>query len=142
MRKHFSKGFCETKSRTQGVSSQGDRVPIRIMAKQIKTRTINIIEKSGGFSAIFNRKKKSDISILRQLLSNEKARLLHICKTKQPDSIYQLAKLLGRDFKAVRYDIRLLEQFGFIELVAVNKDGRERLKPIVDADRVTINIDI
>jgi len=116
------------------------------MAKQIKTRTINIIEKRGGFSAIFEKikgtKKKSDVSILRQLLSNEKARLLHICKTKQPNSIYELAKLLTRDFKAVRYDIRLLEQFGFIELVAVNKDGRERLKPIVDTDRVIINIDI
>jgi len=116
------------------------------MAKQIKTKTINLIESSGGFSAIFSRlkgaKKQSDVSVLRQLLSNEKARLLHICKTKQPDSIYELAKLLGRDFKAVRYDIRLLEQFGFIELISSHKDGRERLKPIVDADRVVININI
>jgi len=116
------------------------------MANQIKTKTINLVENSGGFSAIFSKlkgnKKKSDVSILRHLLSNEKAKLLHICKTKKPNSIYELAKLLGRDFKAVRYDIRILEQFGFIELISSIKQGRERLKPVVDADRVVINIDI
>ena len=116
------------------------------MAKQIKTKNISIVESKGNFSAIFSRlrgtKKQSDISILRQLFSNEKARLLHVCKTKQPNSIYELAKLLGRDFKAVRYDIRILEQFGFIELVSSHKDGRERLRPIVDTDEVIINIKI
>ncbi len=119
---------------------------IPTMASQIKTKTINLVENSGGFSAIFSKlkgnKKKSDVSILRHLLSNEKAKLLHICKTKKPNSIYELAKLLGRDFKAVRYDIRILEQFGFIELISSIKQGRERLKPVVDADRVVINIDI
>ena len=117
------------------------------MAKQIKTRTITIVEKEGTFSTIFhkfkgNTKKNSEISSLRQLLSNEKARLLDMCKTKQPASIYELAKLLGRDFKAVRHDIKLLEQFGFIELISSIKQGRERLRPVVDADRVIITINL
>lgn len=116
------------------------------MAKNIKTRTITIAEKEGTFSTIFHRikggKKESGISSLRQLLSNEKARLLHICKTKHPESIYELAKLLSRDFKAVRHDIRILEQFGFIELISSIKHGRERLKPVVDADQVVININL
>jgi len=117
------------------------------MTKQIKTRTITIVEKEGTFSTIFHRiksssKKNSEISNLRQLLSNEKARLLDTCKTKQPSSIYELAKLLGRDFKAVRHDIKLLEQFGFIELISSIKQGRERLRPVVDADRVIITINL
>jgi predicted transcriptional regulator len=117
------------------------------MAKQIKTRTITIVEKEGTFSTIFHRikgssKKNSEISSLRQLLSNEKARLLDMCKTKQPASIYELAKLLGRDFKAVRHDIKLLEQFGFIELISSIKQGRERLRPVVDADKVIITINL
>lgn len=118
------------------------------MAKEIKTRTITLVEKEGTFSTIFHRikgpgnKKTSEVSNLRQLLSNEKARLLDICKTKQPASIYELAKLLGRDFKAVRHDIKLLEQFGFIELISSIKDGRERLRPVVDADRVVITINL
>ncbi len=112
------------------------------MAKQIKTKTINIIEKGGSFTSFFTKKKESDVSVLRHLLSNEKSRLLHITKTKQPESIYALAKLLGRDFKAVRHDIKILEQFGFIELISSHKQGRERLKPVVDLDRLVINIDI
>lgn len=115
------------------------------MAKQVKNITITL-EESGVFSSIFSKikstKKNSEISSLRQILSNEKAKLLHVCKTKQPDSIYKLAKLLGRDFKAVRHDIRLLEQFGFIELIASHKQGRERLKPIVDTDQVVITLNL
>ena len=117
------------------------------MPKTIKTRTITVAEKEGTFSSIFHRikgttKKESGISNLRHLLSNEKARLLHICKTKQPASIYELAKLLSRDFKAVRQDIRILEQFGFLELVSSHKHGRERLRPIIDADQVVITINL
>ena len=114
--------------------------------KNIKSRHITLTEKEGTFSALFKRIKgntgKSEVSILRQLLSNEKAKLLHICKTKKPDSIYKLAKLLGRDFKAVRHDVRLLEQYGFIELVSSHKHGRERLQPVVDAEEVVITITI
>ena len=116
------------------------------MAKEVKTRTITIEEKGGSFLSIFHKikgsKKNSGISSLRQLLSNEKARLLHITKTKEPESIYKLAKLLGRDFKAVRKDIKLLEQFGFIELISSHKQGRERLRPVVDADQIVVTINL
>lgn len=117
-------------------------------AKQVKTKTITIAEKEGTFSTIFHRFKRgekthaSEIANLRQILSDEKARILHICKTKKPESIYTLAKLLGRDFKAVRQDIKILENFGFIELVSSYKQGRERLRPIVDADKVVITINL
>lgn len=117
------------------------------MAKTIKTKTITLSEKEGTFSTIFNRFKgkkglNSDISNLRQLLSNERAKLMHVIKTKQPDSIYELAKILGRDFKAVRHDIRLLEQFGLIELISSIKNSRERLRPIIDADRLVITLNL
>ena len=116
------------------------------MASKSKAINISISEKEGTFSSILHkikgRNKNSEISSLRQILSNEKARLLHICKTKQPDSIYRLAKLLGRDFKAVRHDIKLLEKFGFIELISSHKQGRERLRPIVDVDQVIITVSI
>ena len=117
------------------------------MTQTKKTRTISLSEKEGRFSTIFHKFKsakdqESEIASLRHILSNEKARLLHICKTKQPSSIYELAKLLGRDFKAVRQDIKLLEKFGFIELISSIKNGRERLRPVVDFDEVVITINI
>jgi len=116
------------------------------MASKIKTKSINISEKEGTFSVFFKKfkgdNKNTDITQLRQILSNEKARLLHVCKTKSPESIYKLAKLLGRDFKAVRHDIKLLEKYGFIELVGSHKHGRERLKPIVDVDQLVVTINL
>ena len=113
----------------------------------IKTKTITLSEKEGAFSTIFhrfkgNKKQSSEIASLRSLLSNEKARLLHIIKTKKPASIYELAKLLSRDFKAVRQDIRLLEQFGFVELISSHKHGRELLRPVVDVDRLVITVNL
>ena len=116
------------------------------MAESIKTKSITIKEKEGTFYSFFSKikgpNKNSDLSDLRQILSNEKARLLHVTKTKKPESIYMLAKILGRDFKAVRYDIKLLERFGFIELISSIKNGRERLRPVVDADSVVITINL
>jgi len=115
--------------------------------KIIKSKTITIEEKEGTFSTIFHRFKgkksyNSEIASLRQLLSNERARLLHTIKTKKPASIYELAKLLGRDFKAVRQDIRLLEHFGFVELMSSHKQGREHLRPIVDVDKIIITVNV
>jgi predicted transcriptional regulator len=119
------------------------------MAKNARSIEISIGGKEGTFSAIFhkiqgNNKKKTDSEIgqLRKLLSNEKARLLHMIKVKQPSSIYELSKLLGRDFKAVRQDIRLLEQFGLVELLSSNKNNRERLRPVVEADTLNITLNL
>lgn len=102
------------------------------MAKKPRIRNINLGIEAGTFTGIFRRlrgeKKEYDfsgISALRQLLSDERARILHVIKTKQPTSIYNLAKILGRDFKSVRQDIKLLEKFGFLELDAARK-GKER----------------
>ena len=117
------------------------------MAKQTKTKTITLHEKEGTFSTIFHRFKgrsnyNSEIANLRHLLSNEKSRLLHTIKTKQPSSIYELAKLLSRDFKAVRQDIKTLEKFGIIELISSHKQGRERIKPVLDTDQIIITINL
>ncbi|MBR9704718.1 hypothetical protein GOV12_04855 [Candidatus Pacearchaeota archaeon] len=116
------------------------------MAQQQNTINISLSLSGGTFSAIFSKikgkKKNSQISKLRQLLSNEKARLLHTVKVKQPESVYRLAKLLNRDFKAVRHDIKLLENLGLIELISSHKNGRERLRPVVESDKIIITINI
>lgn len=111
-----------------------------------KTREITIYEKKGTFSFLrgtSTTKKDYDfegISALRNLLSNEKARVLHTIKTYNPPSIYALAKQLNRDFKSVMEDIKLLERFGFIELTAEKTKNRTRHKPEVVVDIMTINI--
>ena len=81
----------------------------------------------------------SEISIVRSLLSNEKAKIIHTIQEKKPVSIYVLAKQLGRDFKAVRKDLKILEHFGVIKLVK-SSGKRQSLKPVLSLDSLKINI--
>ena len=113
-----------------------------------KSREITITESQGAFSVL----KKGwftgedfdfeGLSALRRLLSNERARLLHVLKTQKPGSIYGLAKALGRNFKTVSDDIKLLERFGFITLIAEKTKNRVRHRPELVADTIVINLKI
>jgi len=113
-----------------------------------KTRDITIAETKGAFS-LFTKsglsKKDYDFDsllTLRQLLSNEKARILHVIKTYEPKSIYELAKRLNRGFKAVNDDIRLLERFGFVEMIEEKTKNRKRHRPELISDTIVINLKI
>lgn len=118
------------------------------MAEKSKTREITIIDEGGKFNALLRRftgSKDYDfdgLSIVRKLLSNEKARLLHVIKKEKPGSIYKLAKILKRDFKSVSDDIKLLEKFGFLDLVAERTGKRERLRPILVVDSMHIYVKV
>ncbi len=112
-----------------------------------KTRIVNLYITPNALTSIFKRLtgNKSDydfsgLSDLRQLLSNEKAKILNIIKNQEPGSIYELAKILKRDFKAVRHDIKLLERFGFIELKPETKGKRKKLKPTIAINSLQLNI--
>jgi len=115
--------------------------------KKIVSRTITLRSESGAFSTLFGmfktdkKAQNPDLSLLRSILSNEKAKMIHVLKTKQPNSIYELAKILGRDFKSVRQDLAVLEKFGLIEIIPIHKGNREKLKPILVVDQLKINFD-
>ncbi len=117
------------------------------MAKT-KIREITITKPKGTFSVfqkVKNSKKNYDFSgilALRQLLSNEKARILHVIKTQKPQSIYDLAKKLDRGFKSVNDDVKLLERFGFIELIEEKTKNRKRHRPEIVVDTITIHFKI
>ena len=114
------------------------------MAKT-KVREITISESKGAF-LIFKKpgilKEDYDfegISVLRKLLSNEKARILHTIKHENPSSIYDLAKKLGRNFKSVYDDLKLLERFGFIDFIVEKTKNRKRHRPQIVVDTITVN---
>ena len=90
------------------------------------------------------RKDESSIAAFRQLLSDEKARILATIKTKKPQSLYMLAKFLARDFKAVSKDIRVLEKFGLIKLVPEfdKKTKKKRLRPVLTLDKLQVTLEI
>jgi predicted transcriptional regulator len=113
-----------------------------------KNIEITIKESKGAFS-IFKQtgspKKDYDFSgttALRQLLSNEKARILNVIKTKKPGSIYELAKLLKRGFKSVNDDIKFLQRFGFVDLVEEKTKNRVRHKPVIAVEEISFHFKI
>ncbi|MEK6800755.1 MAG: hypothetical protein AABY10_06370 [Nanoarchaeota archaeon] len=116
------------------------------MAEKSRTREITITDDRGTFSTFFRRfsgEKEYDfegLATIRKILTNEKARLLHTIKSQKPKSIYHLAKLLKRDFKSVSDDVKLLEKFGFLDLLAEKSGNRERLRPILVVDSMYIHI--
>lgn len=116
------------------------------MAKK-RIRIVNLYIRPGTFAFFFKRiaaqKHEYDfaeIADLRKILSNERAKIVNTLKNKSPNSIYDLAKILGRDFKSVRTDIKLLEKYGIIELKPFVKGKRRSLKPMLILDSLQINM--
>jgi len=119
------------------------------MARKTKNIQLSFSPESGTLTTLFRRLSGSkgeydfeSLAHLRNLLSNEKARLLHVIKTRQPPSLYALAKMVDRDFKSVVEDIKTLERFGLVDLVAERSGKRVRHKPIVIVDSLQIEVKI
>jgi len=83
----------------------------------------------------------SQISRARQLLNKEKMKIIYAIKEKKPKSIYYLAKILGRNFKAVRQDLKLLESFGVIVFKHERVKNRLCSRPILNIDRINLAIE-
>jgi len=115
-------------------------------SKRTKTRYLDLnIEKGNFVTKLISGSQSydfSDMALLRKVLSKEKARILYTLKTKNPKSIYELSKLLKRDFKAVREDIKILERFGIIEFHASRTGKREALTPVLTIDQLNIILTI
>lgn len=117
--------------------------------KRSSTMYIDIgAEEDGIVSRFLSKKSKKsnynpeDIGLLRKLFSNQKTRILYTLKKEKPKSIYDLARILKRDFKSVYRDLKLLERFGFIEFVAEKKGDRESLKPVLRIETLYLQINI
>ncbi len=122
------------------------------MAKKEKVRFIDLKVRDSAFTAFFRKFgiagkthggiNFDEIAALRHLLSNEKARILRTIQDKKPESIYELAKILRRDFKSVRKDVELLQQYEIIRLIQREKGRRKMLKPILNLDILHIILKI
>jgi predicted transcriptional regulator len=117
--------------------------------KKSKTLYVDLnISEEGIFSKFLNRSTKDteynpkDIELLRKLFSNEKMRILYTLKKKKPKSIYDLSKILKRDFKSVYQDLKILERFGFIDFYSEKIGKRESLRPILKLDSLTLVLSI
>jgi len=117
------------------------------MAKErVTSKEISIAQSKGVF-LIFKKSNASKpvsssrgISDLRKLLSKEKARILFAIKTHDPSSVYELSKILGRNFKSVSEDVKFLKKWGLLELKPEQTKKRKRLRPLITVSTLKIQI--
>lgn len=66
----------------------------------------------------------TSLEAVRTLLTDKRLELLHLIRQHSPSSISQLASIAGRDFKNVHTDIKLLEDYGLIQLSKRRKTSK------------------
>jgi len=81
------------------------------------------------------------LDVLRKILTPERMRILQVIKNEKPNSIYELAKLLGRDRAAVIRDLEVLQKIGLVK-ISEEKDEKGRKKPIVPYDEIVVKIPV
>ncbi len=80
------------------------------------------------------------IDSFRSIFTNERIRVLSTTKREKPESIYALAKLLGRDFKSVLKDVKLLEGFRLLTLDSYKVGMRVKSRPKVKARVLSMSL--
>lgn len=70
----------------------------------------------------------TSLEAVAKVLSPARLELLGAILKGQPESIYALAKAVGRDFKNVHSDVKMLAEVGLLDLKSTGK--RDGIKPI------------
>jgi predicted transcriptional regulator len=84
----------------------------------------------------------TSIEAARNFLTRERLTLLRTIRTRHPSSLYELAKIVERDFKNVQEDIQILERHGLVQ-IAKEPRGRRKVKvPRVTFDEIALRIAI
>lgn len=81
----------------------------------------------------------ADAETARAIFTESRLRLIQTLKKKSPGSIYELAKLLERDFKNVYNDVNFLSNLGIIQ-IKENKVGRKQKKPKLICDHILFEL--
>lgn len=83
-----------------------------------------------------------NLGVMRKAITHERLKILKAIKEKHPASIYELAKLLNRNLKNVSDDVHYLAELGLIELEKGKSNGREKTLPIVNYDKILLEIPV
>ncbi len=71
----------------------------------------------------------ANLEAVARIFSKNRMEILRAVIHEKPQSIYELAKILGKDFKNVHTDVKLLVDIGLIELKNAGT-GRKGLVPL------------
>jgi len=82
------------------------------------------------------------VESFREFFTPKRIELLQVIKHKQPNSIYELAKLTKREIKSITTDLKILEKCGLIDAKKIPVKGKTGYKvmPIFEYDKLTVDI--
>lgn len=81
------------------------------------------------------------IDTMRAVLTNKRLQVLKAIREYKPSSVYELAKILGRDLKNVNQDLKLLSEIGLVTLEKTEMD-KKRIVPHVDYAKILLEIPV
>jgi predicted transcriptional regulator len=84
----------------------------------------------------------TSIEAARNFLTRERLTLLRTIRTRHPSSLYELAKMVSRDFKNVQEDIAILERHGLVRVSKEPKGKRKVKVPEVPFEQIALKIAI
>jgi predicted transcriptional regulator len=84
----------------------------------------------------------TSLEAARNFLTPKRIELLHTIKEKNPKSLYELAKQMGRGFPSVVRDVNILSRHGLIKLTSHAASPRKKVHPEVPYDAINLRIGI
>jgi predicted transcriptional regulator len=81
------------------------------------------------------------IDNMRAILTDKRLTILKAIREYRPKSVYELAKILGRDLKNVNQDLKLLSEIGLVTLERRETD-KKRIMPHVDYSKILLEIPV
>jgi predicted transcriptional regulator len=81
------------------------------------------------------------IDTMRSALTNNRLLILKTIREQRPQSVYELAKILGRDLKNVNQDLKMLAEIGLVTLEKTEED-KKRVIPHVDYGKILLEIPV
>ncbi len=81
------------------------------------------------------------IDTMRSVLTNNRLLILKTIRERRPQSVYELAKMLGRDLKNVNQDLKMLSEIGLVTLEKTEAD-KKRVIPHVDYRKILLEIPV
>ena len=71
---------------------------------------------------------------LDRIFTQSRVELIRIIKNKKPNSVGELAEILGRPVESISRDLKILSNYGILELIQVGKTKR----PVIEKDMLLI----
>jgi len=84
----------------------------------------------------------TSLAAVRNFLTPKRLELLHLIKSKNPESIYSLAKSARRSFPSVLKDVELLSRHGLIKLTKKERSPRRSIRARVSYDAIHLYIGV